>query len=423
MDLKIGLELLDKGYFNMDFSTPERGNPGVGGSEFCFLMLAKYLLKTYSHYQLTIFHYNENILGDGINSVLITKREEIPQKASECGIDILVFQINQSEEWYRNLQKYQVKGIAWAHVYPSVCELRLMVNASMVKRVVFVGKEEYDAYIDHEIIKKAVSIYNMFNSEYSVARKENPGPVVVYMGSLVPGKAFHILARGWPYILKKIPQARLKVIGSGRLYNRNEKLGSYKVAGEAYEKMFIHYLCGDDGKILPSVEFCGVLGHEKTKIFHECAVGVVNPSAKDETFCISAVEMEACGIPIASLGKYGLLDTIKNKQSGLLAKSYKGIYRNIVKLLKDDKTNRKLGTYARGFVADNFSPERLIVQWDKVFQDIAADKEAEYQPPTNHYMNDLKFLKVILHTLKFSWGLHWLPSVKELKYMVKGFIK
>lgn len=63
--------------------------------------------------------------------------------------------------------------------------------------------------------------------------------------------------------IKKVPQAQLYVIGGGNLYNRNAVMGKYGIATQEYENEFMPYITDDDGKILPSVHFCGILGKEK----------------------------------------------------------------------------------------------------------------------------------------------------------------
>lgn len=66
-----------------------------------------------------------------------------------------------------------------------------------MKRVVFVGKEEYDSYIDDDIISKSTYIYNMVPIKEKVCNRIIDVPIVTYVGSLVPAKGFHRLAQIW----------------------------------------------------------------------------------------------------------------------------------------------------------------------------------------------------------------------------------
>ena len=46
----------------------------------------------------------------------------------------------------------------------------------------------------------------------------------------------------WPDVVKQVPDAQLYVIGSGKVYDENAKLGKYNIAEESYEKKFMSYL-------------------------------------------------------------------------------------------------------------------------------------------------------------------------------------
>src|SRR6202035_206908 len=70
----------------------------------------------------------------------------------------------------------------------------------------------------------------------------------VYVGSLVPQKGFHRLARLWPRIRRACPTAELDVIGSSRAYQPNEQMGALGVASRSYENLILRYLRNDPAK-------------------------------------------------------------------------------------------------------------------------------------------------------------------------------
>lgn len=121
--------------------------------------------------------------------------------------------------------------------------------------------------------------------------------------------------------MTEVPEAKLYVVGSGRLYNHEEELGSLGVASKDYENMFAKYLM-HDGKLIPSVKFCGNMGIEKSEIFYRTTVGVINPNGTDETFGISALDMAACGVPVVTRAINGLFDTVKHNETGLSGRNY-----------------------------------------------------------------------------------------------------
>lgn len=398
--MKIGILLNDSGIENMDLSCPNEGNPGVGGTLYCFLMLI-YYLRLFDDIQLTVFHYNDNVLPPAFQSCKVRNAEECVALCQTMHLSFLVHeQMSPVEEWISLLQKYKVQSVLWAHNYLFLQEMREIPKCEPIKRVVFVGREQYDSYMDHPIIKRSTFIYNFCEDrKMSGVMHNTKSHTVVYVGSLVEMKGFHILAKEWKHILKKVPDARLLVLGSGRLYDRKQKLGSYGIAEAAYEKKFIKYLTNQEGKILDSVSFEGIVGQGKETFFSEASVGVVNPSAKSETFCLSAVEMELAGLPVIAGGKYGLFDTVKDKKTGYLIGNGRELRKRILELLLDSEKNENMGKYGRIFAREKFDSQKIAEQWHTLFCEMESEKECCYIAPSGNWRNDKKWLRKISRML------------------------
>lgn len=419
--LKVGIELPDKNLNNVDFSNPELGNPGVGGSEYLFALLSKELHK--KGIDVTIYHYGNNIINPEIKSKKTLNKFTLLDEVVSDKIDILIHQVGKTNDWYNRLSKFNIKTIAWAHVYLEYQEIKSIRSCDNVKRVVFVGKEEYDAYIDDDIIYKSTYIYNMLPTDISIKKRKVNKPVVTYIGSLVPQKGFHKLAAIWPDVIKQVPEAELNIIGTGKVYNRNANLGKYGIAEEQYEKVFMNYLTDNTGKILPSVHFLGIVGSEKNDILYDTKVGVVNPTALTETFCMSAIEMEIAYVPVISKRKWGLLDTVKNKYTGYLFSTKSQFIKKLVKLLVDDELNAKFGENAHYFVKNNFGVDVIIPQWIELLNDIKNDSTAVYHKVNGNYFNDNKLIKIILRFIRINLKLNYLPSYYDIKNNLKSFFK
>ena len=393
--MKIGLLLNDSGVANMDLSNPEAGNVGIGGTQYCFLMLTKLLEKRYSNGEVCIFHYSDNILPKCKDIVISSKKHLLETVMSEK-IDLFIVQNGQKKDFYDKLIEMNIATIVWAHNYINCNEAKWLALNPIIKRVVCVGRQEYDRYVDHNIINKMTYIYNMFSTnsiEYS--RNHNYSLRVTYTGSLIPAKGFHLLAKIWKKIIKEVPEAQLSVIGGGNLYSRNAKLGLWGIADKEYEEVFMPFLCDENGDLLNSVHFHGVMGQEKIEIYKDTAVGVINPSALTETFGLSAVEMEACGIPIVTKKKFGLIDTVNDGKTGYLFDTEEQFIKYIVKLLKDRKMNLELGYNGKQYISEKFNPEVLVEEWIAMFEDIQKEVNVTYQNPNGNYFNDYKFLRII----------------------------
>ena len=419
--IKIGVEIPDEKFAGVDLSNPELGNPGVGGSEYLFTLLASQLKKR--GLDITIYHYSENALPDGSCDYIVKDSIDMLKKANFDGMDILIHQVGKTTEWYQTLEKTSIKSVAWSHVYLDYDELKDVRKCNNVKRVVFVGKEEYDSYIDDDVIKKSTYIFNMIPMESAAAKRELNKRIITYVGSLVPAKGFHKLAQIWPDIIKKVPDAELYVLGNGKVYDRNAKLGKFGISQEDYENSFMKYLTDDKEAILPSVHFLGIVGNEKVDIFKKTAVGVVNPTALTETFCVSAVEMEYAYVPVISRKKWGLLDTVDDGKTGYLFSNSSDFIEKMVCLLNNEELNQNMGKKAHEFVKDNFDMNRIIPLWISLIDEIDKDIPVKYLGVQKNWSNDYKWIKGCIRFFRFNMSLVWLPSFHDLKNMLKKTLK
>lgn len=397
-------------------------NPGIGGSEYLLLLLFYYLNLLCPHLKCQLLTTDKSIKGNNITYV--SDELEAIRKSKDIGANEFIFIPKKDNiDFYNLLSKEQINGIAWVHNYISYEILELLEKNKEIKRIVFVGKEQYDSYIDSEIINKSCYIYNMIPKvKHEPVEPSKKGNVVTYVGSIIPAKGFHMLASIWRDVLKEIPDAKLQVIGNGKLYNKDSKLGKYNIADDKYEKKFIKYLIDKRGNVIDSVKFLGTIGKEKEKYINETKVGVANPTGISETFCLSAVEYKTYGIPVVTYNGYGLLDTVRNGVDGILIKNKRQLKNAIIKLLKNDELNKKMGknAYIDGFQC--FWPENIIPTWEKVINEVNLGLNPNIDFPNKNYFNDFKWIKIINYKLKSIFNL----KIKGLSYRIskiKMYIK
>lgn len=398
----------------MDLSHPERGNPGVGGTAFCFLLLMKFLEKYQDKIQMTVYQLKDNILP--IKQVKkVSSLAEMIQMAVEDGNEIALLRNHQTKEAYELLQNYSMKYIFWMHNKLTIEEIRLFDRWDDVKRVISVGREMYDYYIDDVVSRKLDYISNMYVSPpEEMIRKDDYPNYVTYTGSLTYDKNFHLLANVWKEIIQEVPDAELHVIGSGRLYDKNSIMGTYGIAEKEYEDLFMPGLCDEDGKILPSVIFHGIMGEEKNEIYRLSAVGVVNPMAT-ETFCLSAIEKEACGMPIVTRRKNGLLDTVRDGETGILYKDIKDLPGTIIELLKNRDKNISMSRKAVEFARTKFRPEIIVLEWVRVLEEVQENVPAKYHRPKKNMDNNGKWIRMCMHAIHACPLFRFIPSIHDIQ--------
>lgn len=424
--MKIAIYIDNKNINNIDCSDLKRGNPGIGGTEYCILLFAQ-LYKEYYPLNQVILIASSNGTLPVVDDVIIEKNIlSIPRSAAKLNSDILlissVFEGQPlPNQFFHLIDQKKIKTITWGHNYYLSNFCNQIVKSKFVRANVFVGHQQYDRYLDHKIIFKSTYIYNMYPVVNEPLRNKNDGKTVTYIGSLVPTKGFHLLANAWKTVLTEVPNAELHVIGSGKLYDRTSKLGKYEIAEEKYENSFINAIT-ENGKLLKSVFFHGVLGEEKNNLISETSVGVANPSGRTETFGISALDFSARCVPVVTIASGGFLDTVINNSTGLLYNTSSELAKYIIRLLKNTEMNEKFGQNGRNY-SYQFEPNKLIIKWDELFKKVNEDIELKIEMPSNFVNNNLKKIRIINRRIKQFLNIEYPISVIGIETFGKFLIR
>lgn len=413
--MKIAIFIDNENILGVDCRNPENGNPGIGGTEYCILLLAQVYKKAYPNDEVVLFATKQGMLPKTDAVEIVSGPMEIGNVFKKTQADILLISAVYhgeplSQDFFKMIETNQIKTILWGHNFYLSDFCNKISGCSYVKANVFVGRQQYDRYVDHKVIKKSTYIYNMYPQPVYEARKENSNHAVTYIGSLVPLKGFHVLAQAWKSILTEVPDAELNVIGSGKLYGRNSKLGRYGIADEEYERQFMPGLTEPDGSIMPSVHFWGALGVEKNDVIRNTCVGVVNPTGRTETFGISALDFESMSVPVVTIAKGGFLDTVLNEETGLLYGHTDDFAKDIIMLLKNDKLNEQ---YGRDGVqlCKKFTPDKIIKEWNRLFMKVLNDEKMEYIEPDSFMTTNLKKYRCLNRKIKNAIGVEYPISV------------
>ncbi len=401
-------------------SNVEGGNPGVGGTQYCMLELAHYLNRE-TNYQIILIAHQNYIVEEGISFILLEKEDKLCNIVESLNIDILILSQFNNKHLEKDIEKVNCKVIIWSHNYIYADFCKYIIKTDSIKANVFVGKQQYDRYIDDDVIFKSTFIHNMFQDNSPVIVRENDCKTVVYMGALVEGKGFAELCSIWPNIIKEIPEACLLVLGSGKLYG-DRKLGKYGIASQTYENKFIKHIIDADGNIISSVKFLGVIGEGKTEIFRKASVGVLNPTARTETFCMGVVEMAEAKLPVITIGKNGFFDTVDNRKTGILANSLKDVEKNIIQLLQNPQMNAVMGNNAKKRII-KFAPANIGPQWVKLLKDInSGNYKPTYKGVSKPMHNNYKWMRVVIRFLRYKLGLRFLPSFISIESFIVKLI-
>jgi glycosyltransferase involved in cell wall biosynthesis len=414
-NMKIGLYLENANRPDLDFRFPDKGNPGSGFTQYAYVALPYYMDSLYpASVEFALYANHEKLLPPSLEAVRSRGPVEALNMAAHDGCDIFVYRPNRysfAQGIIEAIAATDIKVVAWAQNFLSLGELDQLERSPKTRRVVFVGDEQLDVLRDHPIFSKSSCIYNFIDPALycPTGAQQKKGNMICFLGSLMPGNSFHVLAKSWPEIKRRVPGARLVVIGSAGLYGCEKKLGPWLITEEAYERDFIRpYLVTTNGEIDPSVEFLGVLGPEKVDILREADVGVVNPSGV-ETFCVSAVEFQAAGVPVVSKADWGLLTTVAHKRTGLLGRSEADVGPNVVRLLRNRRLCEIYGSNGRDFVQERFHYERACYEWLRLFREVSLDEPNQLRPIGQKHFYRQKYIREALRLLKRRY-----PSLREV---------
>lgn len=421
--IKIFLLFQGRGLSGVDMRNPLSGNPGVGGTEYCFLLLA-YCLKEMAsdRFDVGIVSYEPLRLPSGIVNTVVAGPESLPSSLNPGSI--LIVKQSNDLALYDILERCSgVKAVTWAHNYIFGPAARRMAKSKTVCANVFVSKQMYDFYVDDDIASKSLPIPNIVPDVDAPAREMPSSPTLTYMGQVSEAKGILTLMKIWQIVSRKYPEANLNIIGGGNLYNRNEPLGELGIAAESTEKKLLPYITDAEGNLSSKVHFLGIMGKEKYEVFSRSTVGIVNPGARTETFGMGIIEMASSRLPVVTKNWNGHPDTALNGQTALLSYTVRGMAADVCRLFRDRKLNEQLGENAKREVA-RFSPEAILPLWIDLLEKVDNGKQPDFPPAISRpYTNNYKFLRAANRFLRQNLRLRFLPSIVGMESRLYKLIK
>lgn len=379
----------------VDFSHPLLGNPGAGATEYMTVLIASELRQ--KSVNVTLLTTSDGYFPPGLNIKKVSDIEEaIRYAANEKMILVIRAFISGFKSTLKLIEGHEtLKVVIWAHLTPNEDSLKYIAATPQVKAVICLENNQRVRMGDSLANSKLLTIpYGITGSTEIVNVAVNSNSIA-YIGALVPQKGFHFLADAWPAITKAIPDAKLYVFGSGRLYDSRIEMGSRGIATREYEDRIFRNLSHEE----TSIEFLGNANSEiRNQILDKCKLGIVNPSAQTETFCLSAVELQQRGIPVVGGRKYGLLDTVDHRKTGLLVLRPSRIHKSIIKLMKNDSRLSEYGTRAHHSVAVKYNLTQAVERWYNVFEALSMNSRTSIVRETKRMrIRSVQALFVILN--------------------------
>ncbi len=219
-----------------------------------------------------------------------------------------------------------------------------------------------------EIIPCGTDIDNFQPISRTGARQQlglNPqAKIVLYVGRFDPRKGIETLVRAHAQLVERsadVRNLRLLIVG-----------GSDPQEADGVERQRIEGIVDRLG-IGASIEFVGMVGHDRLPLYYTAADVCVIPSHY-EPFGLVAIEAMACGTPVVASAVGGLKFTVLPEETGLLvpAKDEAAFAQAIERILTDDLWAQKVRKQAVTRVRDNFSWTGVAVQLSDLCRSLLA---------------------------------------------------
>lgn len=225
--------------------------------------------------------------------------------------------------------------------------------------------------------QKVKVVYNSYCPAFTPTQ-EQPQKRLLFIGAITPNKGFVELMQIWSYLAHKQVDLQLAIAGDISIHKGSSvQVGSLGVAEADLETNQIQPWL----KTLPNryqPHFLGALSPvQLCTAIAQCWAVIVNPSwVQAETFCISAVDAQACDRTVFSVADGGLKETVYQGNFHSLAqdRSPKAVGERIIDGLSNMEAIEQNGRLAGEFVRSKFSHHAIHDAWMRVLS--GQDTEA-----------------------------------------------
>lgn len=175
---------------------------------------------------------------------------------------------------------------------------------------------------------------------------------ILFLARIEENKGIFIVFKVFKEILKKYPDAKLKIAGNG---------GALEIAKTIVSDQQI-----------PNIDFLGnVSGDKLIGAFRESSIYIL-PTTHGEGMPTSILEAMAFGLPIISRPVGGLVDFFEEDKMGYLIESIqpKEYVEKAIQLLENNEIHRAIGKYNHEYAKENFMASKVALKIEKQLSEL-----------------------------------------------------
>jgi glycosyltransferase involved in cell wall biosynthesis len=288
--------------------------------------------------------------------------------------------------------------ILWTHVHVSPVN-RMWLEKGMIAGLITVSDTVRLSMLRSRKHRLVGRVYNPLSPVFAPGSADDLSRFgrrrIAYAGAAGYTKGLHRVLEMWPSVHRAEPDARLVIAGTGRLYGENRELGPFGIAEAGFERRYVAPIAQEFGSLpAAGIEIAGLLTpRELCALYTEASLGIVNPNWSEytESFCCAATEMLATGLPVFSVARGALPETIGHSGGAFLTREKDSVRAagQLIALIRDPQRLARLGAAGRGYVAGKYSCEKITESWANLIEgpdDLEGLCDPWQGPRTPHYV-------------------------------------
>jgi glycosyltransferase involved in cell wall biosynthesis len=181
------------------------------------------------------------------------------------------------------------------------------------------------------------------------------GPLVLFVGNLIPRKGLFFLVDCAKRIAKQQPNIKFLIAGEGPLKSQLTKFIQEKSLSDNF-----NFLGKVDEKVLP--------------LLYNCSDVFVLPSIQ-EGQGIVLLEAQASGKPVVAFDIGGVNEVVKNQETGLMVNlgDSDALAEALIRLIDDTSLRESMGACGRKFIESNFTWDICAKKMLEVYREVLAN--------------------------------------------------
>lgn len=278
------------------------------------------------------------------------------------------------------LSEAGLRPILWSHIHvPGV--VREWLRSGKIAGLLTVSDTARLTLLRSKTHTRIGRIYNclapIFEEPATPVTDRHAAGAIVFAGYLNVSKGAHRLLQLWSHVRRLEPAAKLLLAGSERLYGSSRPVGPSGLASPDFEAQYLAPIVKEFGSLeRAGIHPAGLLTPVALRdLYLQCRLGIVNPNWRDytETFCCSATEMLATGLPVFSVARGALPESIGLTGGAWLTQheDLRQAASELVMLIRDEARLKRMGSTGAEFVRRHYGLPQVVTAWERALSDPA----------------------------------------------------